>query len=179
MCPRNAAQPRVKMSVKQKTFDMFGNKYRVRQFNAEFGICIVNSKEENPIDILSETEIFKNEWIKLDNRESINEHVKDSIDQLPPVTVLRLLISVVKEFNFEFLDSWKGVRIPPRFIQDGAAIDSKYSDPMIAQLVQDDVASLRELQEYYSLEDAFRMFDIKVAKAVNEAIANEVAMKGR
>lgn len=71
---------------------------------------------------------------------------------------------VVYDFSFGFLKTWKGVKVPRRFISDAKSVSTEYTDPLISQLIQEDYASLRELEEYYSLEDAFRMFDIMTAK---------------
>jgi hypothetical protein len=166
--------------IRKKTFDAFGSKYRTAQFCAARGLELLNIKNPHPTEMLGLTEIFvKGEWVSLGESSLINLHVKDCLNVLVPRLVLNGVMSVVHEFNFGFLRTWRGVRIPARFIDDSAVIDSRYTDPLMAQLIQDDAATLRELEEYYSLEDAFRIFDVIVAKSVNAALSTEAAMKDR
>lgn len=116
-------------------------------------------------------------WHLLDSKEAINYLVIDAAGVLAPRIVLNGILSLVNDYNFKFMDGWKSVKVPPRFTEQSASVTSKNVDPMASQLIQDDVASLRELEEYYSLEDAFKMFDTIMVKGVNSALSHEAATK--
>lgn len=164
--------------IQIKTFDAFGIVYRTEQHAAVQGMELLGQENAHPVDLLSKTEVqVENVWIKLDNTDSINKHVFDKADALPPRVVLSGLMNVVYSFNFGFLKQWKGVKIPSRFQEESESIDSIHTDPLIAALIQEQAATLRELEEYYSLEDAFRIFDVIMAKAVNAAYAQDAAMR--
>jgi hypothetical protein len=168
--------------TKTKTFNIFGVTYKTVQFPAVGSMEVMGRiGDMSPIDVLARTAAKANgQWVQLDTREAINEHVRDVINHLPPLTVLRGLTRVINDFSFAFARSWSGVKIPSRFKSDGAEPrTSNYTEPMIAQIIQEGMATLRELEEYYSLEDAFKMFDVIVAKSVNNSLAHEAAMKGK
>lgn len=169
------------MATKTKHFSMFGVDYKTTQFPAIAALAIMdNASAIHPIDNLRLTFVKESdEWRALDSREAINRLVVDRAFMLAPRLVLQGLLRMVNDFSFGFTSGWKGVKIPSRFTGGGKPRESSHVDPLIAQLLQEDVASLRELEEYYSLEDAFKMFDVMVAKGVNEALANEAAAKGR
>jgi hypothetical protein len=166
------------VSVKSKSFSCFGVKYRTRQFNAVLGLEIMGAARElHPTDLLSTTdvEISRGEWAGLADGNNINEYVRDAIGFLPSVLALRGLVEVVRDYNFAFVSNWKGVKIPRRLVDGAPSVKSEHVSPMVAQIVQDGAATLRELEEYYSLHDAFKMFDIIVVKGLNNALSNESA----
>lgn len=169
------------MARKTTKFDMFGVTYRSKQFACVEGLQVMDSsREPGPLDMLSCTEVLVgSDWVALDSRDSINANVQDMAKIMPPVLVLKGLCSVVSDLNFEFLNTWKGIKVPSRFLSDRQATKTNYANPMVAQLTQSGQISLRDLEEYYSLQDAFVMFDIHMAKAVNEAQANEDAASKR
>jgi len=170
------------MATKTKNFSLFGVNYRTTQFTAVDALAIMDSPATHPIENLRLTQALdaSEGWLSLDSKQAINRLVVDASMIVPPRIVLQKLLYEVNNFSFGFTNGWKGVKIPARF---RSGVDSPKSsshlDPMIAQLIQDGVAKLKELEEYYSLEDAFAMFDIMVAKGVNEALANEAASKKR
>ena len=160
-----------------KTFDMFGLQYRTRQFTAVPALGMLEKDGDlSPAEMLANTQIkTKKGWIKLDTREGINGHVFDAAGILAPRVVLNALLEIVNDFNFGFLYTWQGVRVPTRLQDEAKQVASDNSDPMVSSLISGDVATLRELEEYYSLEDAFKMFDIMTAKGVNAALSQEYA----
>lgn len=166
------------MSRKTKIFEAFGDKYRVKQYSAVDGIDIFdNSAIKTPMEILAHTEILVGKsWRPLDDPDNIDRYIKDRIAGLAPRLVLSGIQSVVCTFNFEFLESWKSVKVPRRFMSSSDIVVSENVHGLIAQLVAAEVATLRELEEYYSLEDAFGMLDVLMAKGVNQAQAHEDAV---
>lgn len=167
------------MATKTKTFGLFGVEYRTTQFTAVRSLEIMKAESTHPLEILSRTEVHDLEhgWLPLDSQHAVNTLVKDYTEALAPRMVLHALMRTVNEFSFGFTSHWRGVKIPTRFTSGTDPRNSSYTDPLIASLIQDGVASMRELEEYYSLEDAFKMFDVMVAKGVNAAIAHEQSMK--
>lgn len=167
------------MAIKTKEFEMFFTTFRTTQFSAVSGVEFLDKPGANePQVILSKTEVKTGDgWKSLDNRAAINDYVKDSSGAMQPRHVLSLLTSHVMEFNFGFLSSWDKIKVPSRFRSNFKSVESGSVRPVIASIVQEGLASLRELEEYYSVDDAFKMLDILTAKAVNSALANEEAME--
>ncbi len=167
------------MSTRSKEFSMMGVAYRTTQFPAMPALELMKKQEElHPCEMLGNTFAKQGEnWLPLSDPDNINELVVDKAGILAPRLVLNALLSIVNEFNFEFMYTWKGAKIPRRFIDDANSVASNHVDPMIAQLLQNDCATLRELEEYYSLEDAFKMFDVMVVKGINSALSQEHASK--
>jgi len=171
------------MATKTKTFEMFGVTYRTRQFAAVRALELATDVDSSPLAVLEFTDVLVGEdWVALDSRERVNQYVLDRADVLAPRIVLKALLKTVGDHSWSIARGWKGVRVPTRFTADGQGVatrESAYVDPVIAALLGADMARLRELEEYYSLEDALKMFDVMVAKGVSEAFANEHAQKGR
>jgi hypothetical protein len=167
------------MSRKTKEFDVFGVQYRTTQFSAARAVELMGKMGRvSPLESLAGTEaMYKGAWEPLTTRAGINRTVIDAAGIVCPTTVLKAVVRVVTEFNFAFLDSWKGVQIPTRFLNGTESRDSRNIDPLLSALLQNEQASLKELQEYYSLEDAFTLYDVIVSKSVNTALANEAAQK--
>lgn len=171
------------MATKTKVFEAFGVSYRIRQFAAMRALAIATENDSSPLEMLEQTEVLVGEdWIPLDSRATINRYVLDRASILPPRLVLKGLLSIVGEHSCGVAKGWKGVKVPNRFTAEGQGLatrESAYVDPVIAALLGAEMATLRELEEYYSLEDAMKMFDVMVAKGVNEALASEHAQKRR
>ncbi|QOV06248.1 hypothetical protein CPT_Maja_028 [Burkholderia phage Maja] len=163
--------------IKSKTFEAFGVKYRTTQFAAVRGLEILSKGDDiYPTEFLEKTEVLLgDEWLSLKEEENIDRGIRDEAGILAPRVVLDGVNVVVNEFNFGFLKAWKGVKVPRKFLSDAKSVSTEYSEPIVAQLVQDEMATLRELEEYYSLEDAFKLFDILTAKGVNLAYQHEQA----
>jgi hypothetical protein len=165
---------------KIKSFSAFGKQYRTEQFSAVQGLDLLYGADDaHPCELLSKTEVFAADgvWRCLSEGEVINANVVDVAGVLAPRVVLNGLLSLVHDFNFQFLAGWKSAKVPSRFTDDSNSISSANIPPMAAQLIQDGAASLRELEEYYSLEDAFKMFDTIMVKGINHALSHESAMK--
>lgn len=165
--------------IQTRKFDVFGTKYRSTQFPAVRALELFNRKGDvHPMEMLERTEaLYGDIWYTLDNREAINNCVVDRVGMLVPLLVLNGVLDIVDGLSFGFLNGWHSVRVPKRFVDNSLSTESANADPVVATLVQQDVATLRELEEYYSLEDAFKLLDIVVAKNVNAALSHEAALK--
>lgn len=160
------------------TFDAFGRNYRVTQFAAIPALRIMDKRDElAPIDVLAGTEAcdYEDVWHPLSDAGNINAYVTDAALVLPPRAILAAIVIKANEVNFGFLKTWKGTKVPSRFRTDAASISSDHIDPIVQTLTQEDRATYRELEEYYSLEDAFKMFETVVVESVNSALAHEQA----
>lgn len=169
------------MSRKVKKFDLFGVSYRTTQFAAIRAFEFIGSQAVAPLEALEYTEVLVGEdWIPLDGREKINRYVCDRAGTLAPQLVLRALLKIVGHHSCGVVNGWKGVKVPSRFTAEHQGLVTRQSthvDPVIAALIAEDKATLLELETHYSLEDALKMFDVMLAKGVNEAIQNEAAAK--
>lgn len=61
--------------------------------------------------------------------------------------------------------------------RDAPSMDYKNVDPLIATIIADGKATLKELKESYSLEDAFYLYEIIAVTRYNEYLAIEHARK--
>lgn len=167
------------MSLKTKCFPCVGGTYRTKEFPAVSGLELLYKFDEAaPVTVLQHTEVLiDDQWIKLDSKQAINDFVVDPVGFVSPLVVLKELRESVKEMNFGFLATWKGIKVPGRFQSQAKTVKSEYSAPLVSNLIQADKATLRELEEYYSVEDAFKMFDIVLVSTVNKALAQEEADK--
>lgn len=167
--------------MKKKTkFSAFGVQYQTEQFSAIRGMEIMALNGDiHPCEILSQTSAQSEDgaWHVLDTQEAVNAIVVDRANILAPRLVLNAVLSLVNDYNFKFMEGWKGVKVPARFMDGAATVSSKNVDPMASQLIQDGVATFKELEEYYSLEDAFKMFDTIMVKGVNNALSHEASVK--
>lgn len=163
-----------------KTFDAFGVTYRSKQFSAATGLeMMAMDSDVHPCEMLSLTEVKSRDgrWLPLSVASNVNLHIEDLAGVIAPRLVLEGILSVVRDLNFGFLATWKSTKVPNRFISESKFTKNTHTDPIIAQLFQDDAASPMELETYYSLEDAFKMFDLLIVKGINQAISNEEAAK--
>lgn len=165
--------------IETKTFDALGRKYRARQFAAVPAMKLLQQREDaHPLQLLATTEVQVGDaWVALDSAEAINEHVFDAYGLVPPRAALNGVMSIIRDFNFGFLLNWKGVSVPHRFRSETKGVDTAHIDPVISTLIGNDTAKLHELEERYSLQDAFIMFDVLMAKSVNQALSQEASIK--
>ncbi|QIQ66540.1 hypothetical protein debbie_41 [Pseudomonas phage debbie] len=170
------------MAREIKPFNMFGVHYTSRQFSAVDGLSMMSEIQSvPPEELLKCTDVLAHPedhpegiWLPL-TAANINLYVVDRAKVIAPVQVLALLSEVVIDWNFGFLKDWTGVKIPSRFVEDIKSVKTAHSPSVVASLVANGSASMRELEEYYSTQDAFKMIDIMTAKSVNEALASEAS----
>lgn len=163
--------------IKTIEFSAFGRQYRTTQFAAIPAMAVMGNAASTPDVVLSRTEVnFKGSWINLGSPQAINNYVNDATGILAPRLVLNGIIDLVAGYSFNFVRSWKSAKVPRRFVDGANSIESKHIDPMIGTLVVERLATMRELEEYYSMEDAFRMFDALIVKGINQALSHEAAM---
>lgn len=168
------------MSKKKNTFSAFGIKYRTEQFSAIRGLEMLARPDDiHPCELLAQTEVLTphGEWVSLADQDAVNIYVADAIGIIAPRMALKGVLALVEEYNFKFMNGWRAVKVPTRFTDGAAMVKSSNIDPMASQLIQDGVATLKELEDYYSLEDAFKLFDTIMIKGVNAALSHESSMK--
>lgn len=162
--------------IKTKEFSMFGRRYRTTQFAAIPALDIMDNHHDDPVAILAKTASFENgHWMALNTPEAINALVHDELYKIAPRMALNGLMSLVGEFSFGFLHYWRGAKVPSRFSSGSPSISSNNIDPTVGTLITEGLASMKELEEYYSLEDAYKMFDALIVKNVNSALSQEAA----
>ncbi|MDR5757646.1 hypothetical protein [Caballeronia sp. LZ035] len=165
----------------RETFEhtSFGVTYRTKQFSAAYGFRVMGSglAAIRPTEMLSLTEVRaeNGEWVRLDNEAAIDAYVRCLAGSLAPRIVLAGVMKVVNKFNWGFLDEWKVVKIPSRFRSDAQQVSRDNVDPFVSRIVADHYATHRELEEYYSLEDAFKMYDEICVNTVNKLLQQEQA----
>ncbi|AAT37734.2 gp15' E', partial [Burkholderia phage BcepB1A] len=76
-----------------------------------------------------------------------------------------------------FFRERQSVRFPRFAGGEGPSIDHVNVDGFIACIVEEGLATLRELQTVYCLEDALDMWEIIMVKRTNERLASEAADK--
>jgi hypothetical protein len=162
-------------------FDLYGNQYRVKEFAAVNGVDILCADEEhptNPIAMLKCCDVWTGEdWTALDSAQKINVLVNDAMKMTHPIQVLEQLIARIFDFNFDFLQTWKPIDIPRRLMAETPKeVADARIDPVISLIAMNDKATMRELEEYYSTRDAFKMYDMIAVDNLNKALGTESAM---
>ncbi|KAA0179034.1 hypothetical protein FX016_21800 [Cupriavidus gilardii] len=165
-----------------KTFVLFGRTYRTKQLPA--AVALAETKEEgtsiSPVEVLRQAEaavLVKDQWVTLDNGEAINEHVSDPCGGINAHAVLDALLDQLQELNFGFLSGRKEISIPARFRSPVEAPAAGSLPPVLATLVANGLATLKDLQTVYSAEDAMEVFDAFSADQLAKALAHEAAAK--
>lgn len=167
---------------KEFTFVVFGNNYRSKQFAAVHGVMLLCDKETadvgHPLRVLDDTEVMTTDgWAPLRTPGAIDRYVTDAMGMVSPIVVLDVLCGRVYVDNFGFLNGWRPVQIPRRLVA-AADVDMEAArmDPVISLVVMANKATLRELEEYYSTEDVFKMYDMIAVDNLNKALGSEAAM---
>ena len=168
---------------KSVEFSIFGNNYRLTQFAAVTGLMLVCEDDAHgsaglPLRMLAETDVWTTDgWVALRDPGAIDRFVTDSLGMVNPVAVLDALCAKVHAENFGFLAEWKPVEIPRRLVVTiDAEMEAPRMDPVISLVVMAGKATLRELEEYYSTEDVFKMYDMIAVDNLNKALGSESAM---
>jgi hypothetical protein len=162
-------------------FDLFGNMYRLKEFAAADGVeilCAADGNPSHPLVVLQCCDVWTGEqWIPLDNRHNVNTLVTDAMKMTQPAQVLDQLIARIYQFNFDFLQGWKPINVPRRLMADlPKDIEAPRIDPVISLIAMADKATMRELEEYYSTRDAFKMYDMIAVDSLNKALGTEAAV---
>lgn len=169
------------MAMKSKVFESFGVRYRITQMSAAaaFAVFIAPNSDPNPIDALAGMEVQdgENGWIPLNDEMSVNTLVRDTRTIVKPRLVLNGLIKVAFDYNCGFLKDRKRIKVPSYLRSVSNEHDTGDEDPVLSALIAEDKATLRELEEYYSLEDAFRIYDVSFRDKLVKAKAQHAAMK--
>ncbi|KVG38159.1 hypothetical protein WL29_08155 [Burkholderia ubonensis] len=164
------------MSRNTKEFESFGVRYRIRQMAAYDAFRFVMMDEQpDPIEVLqvAAAEVKVDGcWVALDAAEPINAYVRDTKGILQPRTVLSGLISVISDFNWGFLKDRKQAKVPSYLRSDSQVRGVDGVSPIMSAIMAADKANLRELQEFYSLHDAFQIFDVLFSDQLNKAQAS-------
>jgi hypothetical protein len=161
-------------------FNVFGITYRTKEFSAAESFGFLDRIDKLlPYEVLAYTEVLNEhgKWMPLSEPQNINDYVRDVCRALQGHEVLQVLINLIRDLNFGFLNKWKPVRIPSRFVSGVEQNKLETIDPIMGRLVSEHLATLVELQEYYSLKDAFDIYDVFANEQLNSALSNENAMK--
>jgi hypothetical protein len=164
---------------KTKEFQIFGIDYKTTQFSAMQSLDIIKKPNNlDPIQLLSLTSVkIENDFILLSGKNEINSYVVDKINHLPGAIVLRGLIKYISDYSFSFISDFKMIKTPAKFASDAKHVFSPHIEPMIAQLIHNGYGTLEKFEQYYSLEDAYILFDALVAQGVSEAYSADYAIK--
>lgn len=79
--------------------------------------------------------------------------------------------------QLQFFSEWQDLRLPRIDNGEIASVDFKNIDPLIGALINEKQATLKELKEDYTLEDAFLMWECIIVKKTNEYLAHKHAEK--
>ncbi|MEX3933144.1 hypothetical protein AB4Y32_15310 [Paraburkholderia phymatum] len=159
-------------------FNMFGVNYRARHFAAYGAVGMFGRLDEiDPTELLALTEVKDGEeWHSLGTPQNIDRFVRDVCGEVRPHEALEALMSLVKQYNFGF--KVPKYRVPHRFRSKVAPHDDPDgTHPVLAWLFVEGKATWRELQEDYSLEDAFKMHHQLLVSKVKAAEEAEQAQK--
>ena len=159
-------------------WDYAGKNYRTKHYSAAQAVEILFADGNTPPEealSLTEIQLKDGSWAALDTTQAINSLLVDEHNITSPRGLLGIALAKVSRINFDFLKDWKGVDMPRRFSSNVDSVQSDNISPLLGQLVSSGTATLKELEEYYSLQDVFVMLDALTVKAVNDCLAHEEA----
>lgn len=161
--------------------ELFGMEIEIKEFSAVEGMHLLSTlAAPNPKQLLSGCRIkIGDDFVLLKNAALINEHVFDRAQIISPFQSLLGICKLVEDANFAFISKWNPVAVPHRFVSGARSVSPQATPSVINQLIQEGAATKKELEEYYSVLDAFQMLDILTAKGVNAAYAHEAAERER
>jgi len=171
------------MARKTKEWEAFGVLYRTQEFSAAFGFEQLDKEGQlpdfEPNVLLAGTEVRTEDcsWSRLDSPRNIDLYVRDVLGRIDAHIVLKSVMNIVWKLNWEFLIGWKPHKIPRRFALISDINIDRRVEPRMGRILNDELATLRELEEYYSLRDAFKMYDLTCEKALDELLTNEAAQR--
>jgi hypothetical protein len=161
-------------------FQTFGVAYRCKEFSAVEGFAMINDLDTaQPREMLVYTDVLteKGKWLPLSDVGNVNAYVRDVCFVLRPHEALQGVMTAVRRFNFGFLNFWKPVKIPRRFVVDIEQTKLENINPVLGRLLSEHLATLNELQNDYSTKDAFDMYDVWAVDGLNKVLATEASMK--
>ncbi|SAK95409.1 hypothetical protein AWB78_05337 [Caballeronia calidae] len=162
----------------QSSFNAFGVNYRTKHFAAYYAAQIFEKLDEiHPTELLALTEVKDGDsWVSLAAPSAIDRFVRDVCGVLRPHEALASIMGLVKQYNFGF--KVPQLYVSRRFRSKGEEPDDPDGEnPILARLYMEGKASWRELQEWYSLEDAYRMHREWLKAKLKEAREIEAARK--
>ena len=168
------------MARKLKTFDVLGLRFRTMQIGAASAFEEVSRGGiPDPMNVfpLLEIQVSDDEWVRLDTRAKVNQYIREQTGFVPAHSVLEAVMMAWSEVNTGFLRTWKPIKVPNYLRGEVEARQAPGIDPILSSLINSNKASLRELEEYYSLEDAVRLFDVNMAANITQADAQYRAAK--
>ncbi|HEM9000919.1 TPA: hypothetical protein U2T46_002993 [Burkholderia cenocepacia] len=166
-----------------KEIYMFGLTFRMKQHSAVSALQMMKDERRDPLKCLAHTELrLIDKWVPLDTPDAINTFVREVTGHVAAHRVLRLLVAEAEWFSIGFLREWKGVTFPDHLTTDLSERQKQrsstpHTDPAIAMLIVNNLASKEQLENYYSLQDAMEMCDVKAAAMLREAFVSEAARK--
>jgi len=140
-----------------------GVKYTLRKLPAVQAKRVLDERDE--MAVIASVEV---DGVSLENEELIDKY-------LPDWEVLEELIGLCSLFNFGFLEGWKPVRFPAAMAGNYNATECRYIDPIFSSLISTNAATLLELKQDYTLEEAFQLLEVLTVTRVNEYKAREAA----
>jgi hypothetical protein len=166
------------MSRKTIKFELAHKDFKTTQMSAFHSYEMLFGKEEwAPEGILSDTYVREgSDWARLDSNEEISRLIFHPLGLESPLSVLMRLIEKVKGISCSAMYRWESVKIPKRFLSSASTVESPRGMPILSTLFTEKLATLHALQEFYSLDDALRMYDDYTVQNINKALQNEKAM---
>ncbi|MEM5370274.1 hypothetical protein V4C53_30130 [Paraburkholderia azotifigens] len=160
-------------------FDSFGVRYRMKQMAAADAFRVfINAQDLGPLDMMRDVSVKTDSgWVELFDESNLNTFVRDNKHIVQPREVLNGLISVVSEFNWGFLKHRQQLKVPSYLRGNSEVKSVEGIDPVMGTLIAAGKATLIELETHYSLEDAFKIYDILCNDQINKAQAQYDAVQ--
>ncbi|MFP6557507.1 hypothetical protein WJ542_04060 [Paraburkholderia sp. B3] len=168
------------MSRKLKEFEVFGMKFRTLQAGAVAAFAEVNRTGPlDPMAVLPLIEVLDEHehWVALDSKQRSNEYIRERTGFVPAHVVLESVLAAWSEVNVGFLRDWKPIKVPSYLRSEREPRQARGIDPILASIINSKQATLRDLEEFYSGEDAINLFDVSMAAKLDEADAQYQAHK--
>lgn len=168
------------MARKLKEFEVFGMKFRTLQVGAVTAFEEVNRTARlDPMTVLPMIEVLDEHehWVALDSKQRSNQYLRERTGFVPAHVVLESVLAAWSEVNIGFLRDWTPIKVPSYLRSEREPRQARGIDPILASIINAKQASLKDLEEYYTAEDAIRLFDVNMAAKLDEAQAQYEAHK--
>jgi len=165
------------MSRKTVKFELAHKDFKTTQFSAFHSYEMIFGEELSPEEVLKDTYMLLSDgnWARLDENSTISALIFHPERVESPLSTLTRLMEKVKEVSCVCMYKWESVKVPKRFISSASTVESPRGMPILSTLFTEKLATLHELQEFYSLDDALRMYDDFTVQNINKALQQEKA----
>lgn len=148
--------------------DGLDHRYIIYQIPAAYAQEMTQNKSDDRYKALLKYSYY--DGVCLDSDEKINIHI-------PDYTAMKYLENEVYYHTFGFLRDWKGMEGVPNISGDFESVRSATVNSIVALVIEERLATLKELRNDYTLLDLMNLWSIVNANRVSNHLAYKAINK--